>query len=157
MGAWVVGRNIAGYLPEADTFAFESWGDASIALQDEMREYADTDDESALESAPEVPNDFPVKQLHSSAGPGITQCGECFRYWVASGGPSLTPAPAGRCPFEDFHFEQPAMRATVDSILKDDPPQEGKEWAAIVQDERERPIVFWLNWSNDREPNDHED
>jgi hypothetical protein len=44
IGAWVVGRNIAGYMPESDTMSFVEWSDAWTAMWDEARRYADEDD-----------------------------------------------------------------------------------------------------------------
>jgi hypothetical protein len=49
-GAWVIGHNIAGYLPESDTFAYATRREAVDALAEEMRRYADEDDENTLDS-----------------------------------------------------------------------------------------------------------
>jgi hypothetical protein len=101
VGAWVIGQNVAGYLPEPDdTPAFADWSAAADALREMMRDYADRDDEDA---------------------------------------------------FED---DQPAMRAAADSILADDGPETGVDWACQVVDGRGRPIVFWVSWSDDRYPDD---
>jgi len=47
MGAWVIGHNLAGYLPESDTYAFQDYSEAESAFRDMCREYADADDEAA--------------------------------------------------------------------------------------------------------------
>jgi len=44
MGAWVIGHNLAGYLPESDTYAFQNYSEAESAFRDMCREYADADD-----------------------------------------------------------------------------------------------------------------
>lgn len=46
MGAWVIGHNLAGYLPESDTHAFADYGEARAAFADMAREYADENDEA---------------------------------------------------------------------------------------------------------------
>lgn len=46
MGAWVVGHNLAGYLPESDTVAYEEWSDAVEQFEAMACEYADDDDEA---------------------------------------------------------------------------------------------------------------
>lgn len=45
MGAWVIGHNIAGYLPESDTVAYADRSEALEAFVSMCREYADEDDE----------------------------------------------------------------------------------------------------------------
>lgn len=45
IGAWITGRNIAGYLPESEPMSFVEWSDAWTAMWDEARRYADEDDE----------------------------------------------------------------------------------------------------------------
>jgi hypothetical protein len=47
MGAWVIGHNLAGYLPESDTYAYETWQDAWDGFVGEIEHYADTDDDAA--------------------------------------------------------------------------------------------------------------
>lgn len=51
MGAWVIGRNVAGYLPETDSHAYAEHGDAYEAFKDMAREYADEDDAANDEHA----------------------------------------------------------------------------------------------------------
>lgn len=51
MGAWVIGHNLAGYLPEADTYAYAEWQDAYDAFVEMCREYADENDEANDEMA----------------------------------------------------------------------------------------------------------
>ena len=60
---------------------------------------------------PRVPPDHPVKQLrHNSPGKAAVEkkgtlafCGTCGRYWDDGIATSMTPVPAGRCPFEYYH------------------------------------------------------
>jgi hypothetical protein len=40
---------------------------------------------------------------HREAPAGFTRCGTCARAWDDSKSTTLTPAPAGRCPFEHMH------------------------------------------------------
>lgn len=44
MGAWVAGHNLAGYMPEADTVAYETWKEAVAGMVADAQDYADTDD-----------------------------------------------------------------------------------------------------------------
>lgn len=53
MGAWVTGHNMLGYLPEADTVAFETWKEAVASMVADAESYADTDDEMCDEMATE--------------------------------------------------------------------------------------------------------
>ena len=55
----------------------------------------------------EIPADFPVRPLATqaeidAAGDPV-QDGECGLWWDDSISTSITPAPGGRCPFEEFH------------------------------------------------------
>jgi hypothetical protein len=50
-----------------------------------------------------VPSDYPVQPVPNAIGEGIATCGECGRSWDDSVSTSMTPTPAGRCPFEAFH------------------------------------------------------
>lgn len=52
MPAWVIGHNLAGYMPESDTYAYADRADAARALIDLMRDYADRDDDAAYEWLP---------------------------------------------------------------------------------------------------------
>lgn len=45
VGAWVIGRNIPGYLPESDTYAFTDWAEAESAYREMVREWAIESDE----------------------------------------------------------------------------------------------------------------
>lgn len=60
-GAWVIGHNLAGYLPEADTQAFETWAGAWEGFEIMVREYASNDDAEGYEylAATAVPEDYP--------------------------------------------------------------------------------------------------
>lgn len=133
MGAWVIGHNLAGYLPESDTYAYETWDEAWRALRDEMEAYADSDDEGALAMLPTDPTEA------ESHGYTVTRepctCG-CNTMNV----------------FIDYGDDEPSMRATVDSILADDGPDSypDGDWSAHVTDGAGRSIVFWLAWSDDR-------
>lgn len=53
MGAWTVGHNLAGYLPESDVWAFVEWQDAADMYVAEVQRYADEDDEMAAEDMTE--------------------------------------------------------------------------------------------------------
>lgn len=46
MGAFVIGHNLAGYLPEGDTHSFATFPEALAAFGNMVREYADNDDEA---------------------------------------------------------------------------------------------------------------
>jgi hypothetical protein len=41
------------------------------------------------------------------SAPDICTCGSCGLSWDDSIATSCTPAPAGRCPFEQFHRKRP--------------------------------------------------
>jgi hypothetical protein len=45
--------------------------------------------------------------------------------------------------------EMPSMLATVESILRDDPPKDGQEFGAIVEDNDGRMISFWLMFTDE--------
>jgi hypothetical protein len=111
MGAWVIGRNLAGYLPESDTYAYPDHAEAAEAFVEMVREYADDDDERNDEHAePDWADD-----------------------------------------------DYGTMRATVDSILADgDATGPDGGMGMVVGDSDDRPISFWLMWSDDREPYDDE-
>src|SRR5258708_7231829 len=53
-GAWVVGHNTAGYLPDTDPSTYTTWTEASEAYVDMCRSWADADDESFEESLEDV-------------------------------------------------------------------------------------------------------
>lgn len=120
MGAWVTGHNLAGYLPEADTYAFKDWEDARQSLVDDMTEYADSNDEAAAAvlAATAIPSDYPD---YESTGYGD---------------------------------DEPCMRAEVDAVLKDDAARDDKDFTAHVVDSDGHLIAFWLQWSDDREPDE---
>jgi hypothetical protein len=94
---YTVGRNLAGYMPESDTFTTSDPALAVQVLESTMRGYADTDDD--------------------------------FAAWAVAG---------------EGEDDGPMMLATVESILRDDPPQEGEEYGAIVEDNAGRDISFWI-------------
>lgn len=68
-GSWVIGRNLAGYLPESETYAYATWNDAMNALEAEMRDYADTDDEDAIQEldSESLDDDWPSMLAHVGA------------------------------------------------------------------------------------------
>lgn len=119
-GAWVTGHNLAGYMPEADTYAYARWSDARDSLMSDMREYADADDDHAYDvlSMTADPADYPD---HENSGYGD---------------------------------DEPAMLATVNSILRDNSPEPDQDWSARVEDSRGRSIVFWLTYEPSREPDE---
>ncbi|GAB4006699.1 hypothetical protein [Nocardioides ultimimeridianus] len=49
-----------------------------------------------------IPADYPVRPTDGT-GPNDATCGECGLSWDDSISTSMTPVPAGRCPFEYFH------------------------------------------------------
>lgn len=68
-------------------------------------------DPELVEGLPAVPADWPVQPIefmsdeyHAARADGaLAQCGTCSRMWNDAESTSMTPAPAGRCPFENFH------------------------------------------------------
>lgn len=54
MGAWVAGHNLAGYLPESDTVAYETWKDAVAGMVADAQDYADRDDDHNDDMADET-------------------------------------------------------------------------------------------------------
>lgn len=52
-GAWAVGLNTAGYLPEADVLTFATWEEAKDAYVAMCHEWADSDDESFEDGQPD--------------------------------------------------------------------------------------------------------
>lgn len=53
-----------------------------------------------------IPDDWPVRPLKPDENPpGKTTCGYCGLSWDDSLPTSMTPAPAARCPFEQFHLD----------------------------------------------------
>lgn len=73
--------------------------------------YAVVADYTASElSADDIPADFPVRPFPDDSTveylaqfPDATTCMECGLVWDDGKSTSLTPVPAGRCPFEYFH------------------------------------------------------
>lgn len=58
-----------------------------------------------------IPADWPVQPIAFrdeeavKAGHVVARCGDCGLCWDDSEVTGMTPAPAGRCPFEAFHVE----------------------------------------------------
>jgi hypothetical protein len=51
-----------------------------------------------------IPSDWPVRPLRNFAkAKDPVTCGTCGRSWDDAKSTSMTPTPAGRCPFEAFH------------------------------------------------------
>lgn len=132
MGAWIVGRNLAGHMPESEVAAFESWEDAAEYYVAEARDYADRDDEATFDMLP------------SDASEAAAQ-GYSVKRDTYDGGLSFVG-------FVDYGDDTPVMLATVDSILADDGPRPGEPHGMIVEDGAGRRISFWLDWSEDSEP-----
>jgi hypothetical protein len=83
---------------------------------EKLEEPCDDTEECEL---PEVPSDFPVRMLDDDDdSPGRATCGTCDRSWDDSVSTSMTPTPAGRCPFEAYHAID-ARRWTVRRVLLD--------------------------------------
>ena len=55
----------------------------------------------------DIPRDYPVRAYgpRKEWFPGMATCGTCGLSWDDDKVTSMTPAPAGRCPFEAFHGE----------------------------------------------------
>jgi len=55
-----------------------------------------------------IPKDFPVRPLkRNQPAEDRATCGTCGLSWDDAIPTSLTPAPAARCPFEEFHDYEP--------------------------------------------------
>jgi hypothetical protein len=111
MGAYVIGHNIAGYLPESDTYAVADWTTAWETFVSEAQAYADQDDEIAWQHI-------------------------------------IDTVPA----HERADVEQPSMLATVNAMLADDDARESTGRLIYVEDNDGRMIAFWIQWSDDVEP-----
>jgi hypothetical protein len=107
MGAYVIGHNIAGYLPEADTYAVADWATAWETFVYEAQAYADQDDEQEA---------------------------------------------AARTAEADDYDGEPSMLATVNAMLADDDARESTGRLIYVDDNQGRTIAFWIQWSDDAEP-----
>ena len=99
LGAYDVDFSEFGGMPatmdDAARMALYDFADrlALAYCQDLADDIADTDDE-------DVPADWPVRPYD---GPGATICNACGRGWIDTIPTSMTPAPSGRCPFEQWH------------------------------------------------------
>ena len=60
-----------------------------------------------------IPADWPVQPVDPDFV-GATTCGDCGLSWDDSVSTSMTPAPAGRCPFEHFHVAVAVARFVTD-------------------------------------------
>lgn len=123
-GAWVTGHNIAGYLPEADTHAVQTWQDARDAFVATVQEYSSDNDEAAYQLLSETadPADYPD---YESNGYGDDE-------------------PAMRA----------TVDAILQDDGPDTPAFRGKDFGMVVEDNDGRLISFWLQWSTDRTPGD---
>lgn len=72
MGAWIVGHNLAGYMPESDVLAFDDYAEALNALVEEMRYYADQDDDAAWETLPADRADDELPSMLAQVGAIVT-------------------------------------------------------------------------------------
>lgn len=72
MGSWVIGHNMAGYLPESDTLALADWDDAATGYRVMVVEYCDTDDDHAYDVLTELaalfPQDYPDRESGGGYG-----------------------------------------------------------------------------------------
>jgi serine/threonine protein phosphatase PrpC len=102
MGAWVIGHNMFGRsrstLSEFDTPAYATWNEAADALANDMREYADSNDEANDAMAEEdwtdedygsmratvdaILHDFSIERSHN------IWYGKDWSCWVADSGDS---------------------------------------------------------------------
>jgi len=105
---WHNCHNFVGFLPEVDITCSETWLEGATSLVDDMRYYADEDDEEAFADA-------------GAEAMTLAQENE----WLASD-------------------EAPSMRAHVDAVRKDDPPQDGRKVGYFIEDHRLRLVAFWL-------------
>jgi hypothetical protein len=121
-GSWVIGHNVAGYLPNPDvTHAYADRSDAATALADLMRDYADADDS---ETAEMLPNDPVTARAH-----GYTVTGDGV----------------------DYGDDEPSMRAEADAVLADDGPgRVPGDWSASLLDGSGHRAEFRLMWSAGR-------
>ena len=129
-GSWVIGYNMAGYLPDSpeNTTAYADRDDAATALADLMRDYADRDDDDTAEA---LPTDPAEARAH---GYTVTDAGI------------------------DYGDDEPTMRATVDSLLADyGPDRASGDWSAYAECGNGIRIAFWIMWADDRQPDDDND
>ncbi len=82
---------------------------ALLDYRNQFRKYAfmDGDEWDRIVDAKEVPEDYPVKVLgpDDPAQDRVT-CGTCGRSWDDAVVTGMTPAPSGRCPFEQYHEDE---------------------------------------------------
>jgi len=65
---WVVGRNLAGYKPESDVTVYLTLEDAKAGLADEMRYYAEEDDEEEISAGYDRDEEtYPTMGAHAAA------------------------------------------------------------------------------------------
>lgn len=81
---------------------------SAIKSVDGALRHAKRMERQAAKVRPEVPRDWPVKEVipHPDAdlsSNGLCTCGTCGRMWDDHIATSMTPVPSGRCPFEYFH------------------------------------------------------
>lgn len=72
-----------------------------------------------------IPKDHPIQPLAPGEDiyPGKATCGTCGLSWDDSVSTSLTPTPAGRCPFEAFHTATPrAKKPKEETVTAGDLP-----------------------------------
>jgi hypothetical protein len=60
---------------------------------------------------PPIPTDFPVQPIDPDdpSAIALATCGTCGRSWDDGAITSMTPTPAGRCPFEAYHTNEPDL------------------------------------------------
>jgi hypothetical protein len=130
VGAWVVGSNMPGYLPEGDPAAFAEWADAFGYLVDELRRWGDEDDDA-----------YAALPCDHSPGGDLYALGErCDQDGTDTGchGSSL---------------------ALVEAIIRDDLTANptivpNQDVTVGVVDNDDRPLNFFLAWSPDSDPDE---
>lgn len=112
--------------PDPDTVA-DAGGGAVVELRPvdfvpaEVRWDFDPDpDLSYLELSPDdIPADHPVRPVESTGVGALATCGTCGLSWDDSLVTSMTPAPSGRCPFEQFHTPDPDSITSLCYVIED--------------------------------------
>ena len=69
-----------------------------------------------------IPADFPVQPLRPGQNVPdrcIATCGTCGLSWNDCTSTSMTPTPAGRCPFEAFHSPSPRQHRAKEHVVRD--------------------------------------
>lgn len=124
-GAWVVGYNNAGSLPDPDnTRGYAEWDDAWRAVREEMEYYAQSDDASARDALPTDPEEA---RAH-----GYTVTDEGI----------------------DYGDDEPSMHADVRAVFAVDGPPSTPEtdWGQSILTNNGTRVEFWIVFDADRIP-----